>query len=110
GAIEKDALIVGPFDKAEGGWWILDADGANPREVYRREGETSSDSACWSPDGKRVALVLFDWIIDEKGNRTLRPEKNKNFRLARMDGGGKNRREVSLENMKLLFLNDPEWR
>src|SRR5262249_13424128 len=97
-------------DKVEGGWWIMDADGANPREVYRREGETSSDTACWSPDGKRLALILFDWIIDEKGNRTLRPDENSNFRIAILDADGKNRSEVSLENLKPLFLNDPEWR
>jgi Tol biopolymer transport system component len=97
-------------DKVEGGWWIMDLDGANPREIFRRDAMTSSDTACWSPDGKQVALVLFDWIVDEKGRKTLRPDENANFRIEIMDADGQNRRQLNLDNLKPLFLNDPDWR
>ena len=97
-------------DKVEGGWWIMDVDGQNPREVYRHEGLPSSDSACWSPDGKRLAVVLFDWSLDEKGRPTRRADESANFRIEIMDADGKNRRPLPLDNLKPVFLNDPDWR
>jgi Tol biopolymer transport system component len=97
-------------DRVEGGWWIMDADGGNPREIYRREGMTASDWACWSPDGKHVALVLFEWSVDEKGRRIFEPSEIANYRIEIMDADGKNRRQVSLENLKPVFLGDVDWR
>jgi Tol biopolymer transport system component len=96
-------------DRVEGGWWLLDVDGGNPREVFRREGLTGSDTACWSPDGKHLALILFDWSLDEQGRRVLNSDAA-NFRIEIVDADGKNRRELKLDSLKPAFLSDPDWR
>jgi RNA polymerase sigma factor (sigma-70 family) len=98
-------------ERDEGGWWIMDADGKNAREVFRREGLTSSDGACWSPDGKHLAVVLFDWSVDENGQKVLRrADEDANYRIEITDADGKNRRQLNLDNLKPLYLSDPDWR
>ncbi len=43
----------------ESGIWIVDVDGKNGRLVFPTDFETNSPaSACWSPDGKRIAITL----------------------------------------------------
>ena len=43
----------------ESGIWVVDVDGKNGRQVFPTDIETISPaSACWSPDGKRIAITL----------------------------------------------------
>jgi RNA polymerase sigma factor (sigma-70 family) len=43
----------------ESGIWVVDVDGKNGQHVFPGELETISPaSACWSPDGKRIAITL----------------------------------------------------
>jgi RNA polymerase sigma factor (sigma-70 family) len=97
-------------DRVEGGWWLRDVDGGNPREIFRREDLVGSDTACWSPDGKHLALILFDWSLDEQGRRVLKTDESANHRIEILDADGKNRRELKLDNLKPVFLSDPDWR
>jgi Tol biopolymer transport system component len=43
----------------ESGVWVVDVDGKNGRHLFPTDMETIAPaSACWSPDGKRIAMTL----------------------------------------------------
>lgn len=63
----------------EGGLWIADADGANPRKILK----TTPISVAWSPDGRRIAVV-----VREKGKlylSTLEPSGAKAKRIGEIE-------------------------
>jgi Tol biopolymer transport system component len=91
---------------------VVDADGKNPRTVLAERGLTTVDSACWSPDGKRLAIVVFDWQQDKKGEKFLDDQERANYRLVIADVDGKDRRELKLAKVtKLIEVGHcPDWR
>jgi BlaR1 peptidase M56/Protein of unknown function (DUF1549)/WD40-like Beta Propeller Repeat len=68
---------------------------------------TAPMGARWSPDGKHLAVVLFDHTRDG-GIRAI----NGNWRLVIIDADGGNRRELKLEGVLNTVLegDGPEWR
>jgi hypothetical protein len=44
------------------------------------------------------------------GRKTIRPHEDCNFRIDIIDADGASRRQLALDNLKPLFLNDPDWR
>jgi dipeptidyl aminopeptidase/acylaminoacyl peptidase len=68
---------------------------------------TAPMGARWSPDGKHLAVVLFD---HKRGGGIL--AINGNWRLAIIDGGGGDLRELKLEGVlnAVLPWDGPEWR
>jgi Tol biopolymer transport system component len=84
--------------------WVVDVDGKNAHEIIKEEGLASPDSAFWSPDGKQLAVMLFDWEVDEKGKKFVSAVKDANYRIAIMDADGKNRRELKPADAKFLFI------
>jgi Tol biopolymer transport system component len=91
--------------------WVVDVDGKNARELIKEEGLASAESAFWSPDGKQLAVTLFDWEVDEKGKKFSSAAKDANHRIEIMDADGKNRRELKLADAKFLFIGSlGDWR
>jgi hypothetical protein len=74
-----------------------DVDGKNSQVAFTEKGLTYLKQIGWSPDAKRVALVLFDWTLDEKGKKVQRPDDDSHYRIAIMDCDGANYRELSLD-------------
>jgi hypothetical protein len=88
-----------------------DLDGKNAKEIIKEVDLTSPDGAYWSPDGKQIAVVLFNWELDEKGKRRLSDPENANFHIDIMDLDGKNRREVKLADAKVVWIGAlGDWR
>ena len=62
GRFSPDGRRVLYTDNARGkesGVWVVDVDGKNGLDVFPTDFETVSPaSACWSPDGKRIAITL----------------------------------------------------
>ena len=59
----------------------------------------------------RLAVVLFNWELNEKGQRVVRNPETANYRIAVMDADGKNRRELKLADAKVVFIGSPgDWR
>jgi Tol biopolymer transport system component len=91
--------------------WVVNVDGKNAREIIKEVGLASPDSAFWSPDGKQLAVVLFDWEVDEKGRKFVGDAEKAHFRIEIMDADGTNRRELKLPDAKFVFIQAlGDWR
>ncbi len=91
---------------------VMDLDGNNQRVIYESEGLTDPNESSWSPDGKHVAILLFDWQLDENGRKFSRPGNDANYRLLIMDADGGKRRILRLKlpkDVTLAGFNDFDW-
>ena len=103
--------IVYTHQRGGGNIHIIDIDGKNDYTVLKDEGVTNPERAVWSPDGKQLAITLFDWQIDEKGKKFLRNGENANYRLVIMDADGKNQRALKLDTeAKIISIILFQWR
>jgi len=78
------------------GIWVVDSDGKNRRKVLSVL-DGYQWSACWSPDGKRIAVII--------------PEKKSNgakSRLTIVEVDGDQKVEFPLEDIKMADM--PDWR
>ena len=97
--------------KAGNSIWVADVDGKNAKEIVKEVNLASPDGAQWSPDGKKLAVVMFNWELNEKGQRVGRDPENANYRIVIMDADGQNRREVTLAGGKFVFVGSlGDWR
>ena len=82
------------------GIWVVDFEAKGRRRVFPVVGKDHQLSACWSPDGKQIAVVDFD----------LNPgvDAPKGGRLIVMDLDGGNRSEIPLDEMHPTDM--PDWR
>jgi Tol biopolymer transport system component len=95
---------------AGGSLHIINVDGTNDREVIREENLQAIDGGCWSPDGRRLAIVRHNWKL-ENGKRTMPDRKDMKWYIEIMDTDGKNRRELPLVDAGEIFmLTLPSWR
>jgi Tol biopolymer transport system component len=90
--------------------WVVDIDGKNARSIMKEEELVSPDFACWSPDGKRLAVVRFTWQLDEKGRRVGRNPAEADYHVLIADTDGKNRRRLDLADAKVIWLGHTDWR
>jgi Tol biopolymer transport system component len=83
--------------------WVVGLDG-KARRVYRETDRDRLDQAiAWSPDGKRLAVVLQTWTRIKEGGETP-----KNPRLALIDVEDGLLRVVA--HRPATFLGSPDWR
>ena len=87
---------------------VMDVDGTNDHEILREEGLTGVEGACFSPDGRRVAVVRCNQQI--KDGRKVYREGEGSFHLEIMRADGKNRRKLPLAEAKVFWLGLPDWR
>jgi RNA polymerase sigma factor (sigma-70 family) len=88
--------------------WIVDVDGSNNREILKEENLVSPDSACWAPDGKRLAVIRFKWEQGEDGVR--RGLSDADYHIEIMDADGMNRRRLALSDATIKWLGHADWR
>jgi Tol biopolymer transport system component len=81
--------------------WVVDVDGTNARQIMKEEGQVTPDFACWSPDGKRLAVVRFT---------TERDREDADTHIEIMDADGQNRRRLNIANAKVIWLGHADWR
>jgi Tol biopolymer transport system component len=87
--------------------WVSGVEGADLRKVYEGA-KTGSAGLCWSPDGKRLAVTLFDLVPFD--GKTLVSVESMRYRLVVMDADGGNAKEVRLIGVKAISVSCPEWR
>ncbi len=90
---------------------VVDSDGENAGSVYQAQGLACPNEVCWSPDGKHLAIVLFDWI-EKNGTRvrSIALGDDNNWRIAIIDRDGGNLRTVQLQDLSLMEIGAPDWR
>jgi len=89
--------------------WVVDVDGKNAKELINEAG-LANPSAFWSPDGKRVAAIMWNWDVDKNGTRFLN-FNSADYRIEIMDADGDNRRRLNLDGAKFKFIYDGgDWR
>jgi RNA polymerase sigma factor (sigma-70 family) len=108
----KRILYTHQTAKAGNSIWIVDVDGKNARELVKEVDLASPESAYWSPDGKQIAVIMFNWQLDENGRKVNRPDSDAaDFRIELMDTDGTNRRRMTLEGARFLFIGAlGDWR
>jgi len=108
----KKILWLRQTAKAGNSIWTMDVDGKNAREVVKEVDLASPNGAFWSPDGKQLAVSLFDWELDENGKRVRRAGSDTaNPRIEIMDADGTNRRQLKLQGAAFLFIGSlGDWR
>jgi Tol biopolymer transport system component len=86
----------------QSGIWIVDADGTKPRRVFPFDPKMNA-SACWSPDGKRIAVVsgAHPGARDAAGHFRA-------FRVLVIDLDGTRRAEFLIPNEETPDM--PDWR
>lgn len=107
----KKILYLRQTGKDGNSIWIVDATGKNAREIVKEVNLAAPHCACWSPNGKQLAVVLFDWTLNDKGAKVVTGKEDPNFRIEIVDADGKNRRELKLQGGKFKFIGSlGDWR
>lgn len=88
---------------------VMDADGSNDHEVLRGEELLDVDSGCFSPDGRRLAVVRRNYQMKD-GKKVLPKMGEGTWRLEIMDVDGASRRDLPLVDAETLWLWQPDWR
>jgi Tol biopolymer transport system component len=92
-------------DNARGdqsGIWVVDADGTNARRLFPVDRNTIG-TACWSPDGKRIAVTLSPLNPNPQAGRDPEPVP---VVVVDLDGGGQSKIVVP----GLGRTDMPDWR
>jgi len=76
------------------GIWMVDLDGKNRRRILPTG--TGTASACWSPDGQRIAVAISGSKLEEYG------------RLEVVNLDGTHRTLLTLPNQEIADM--PDWR
>ncbi len=87
--------------REQSGIWVVDVDGTNRRRIFPLDSKTQG-SACWSLDGKRVAIALGD-----RGAQGA-AEAAQPFRVVVMDLDGGHRSEFFISKGRASDM--PDWR
>jgi Tol biopolymer transport system component len=74
-----------------------DIDGKNTQVAFTEKGVTSLDKVAWAPDGKRLAIVEFDWGLDEQGKRVQASGDDAHYRIAIVDLDGSDYPELPID-------------
>jgi hypothetical protein len=80
------------------------ADGTGRKKVFGEKG-THVEGCCWSPDGKRLAVIACDYMVGPGGrlNRIPYGQKDGNWRIELMDADGKDCRPLPFKDTSLWF-------
>jgi RNA polymerase sigma factor (sigma-70 family) len=89
--------------------WVVAADGTGRKKVFGEQG-THVEACCFSPDGKRLAVIACAYLPGPRGrlNRIPYGQKDGNWRIELMDADGKGGRPVPLADTA-LWLQGLDW-
>jgi Tol biopolymer transport system component len=98
--------------------WVVDIDGGNRRKILSSDdnGHNAPSGAHWSPDGKWLAVSLFDWQIVEADPANPGKKRRRmgglppNARIEIIAADGTHERQLKLEGVSQIeWLNSVDW-
>jgi WD40 repeat protein len=110
---DSRSIVYVHQDKEGNSLRVVNIDGRDAREILKAEGAGGAGAcgaACWSPDGKQLALHRYDWEIDENGRKLKRAGNDHHDRIEIVDVEGGNIRRITLASLQPLDIGRPEWR
>ena len=87
---------------------IVNRDGTGAREIFKSEGVADPDDVCWSPDGRFIALSMFDWTL-EGGRKILHGGEDHNCRIVFINVADKSQQVLQFEDLPLSEISDMDW-
>jgi dipeptidyl aminopeptidase/acylaminoacyl peptidase len=101
-------------ERGRDGLWVVDTDGSNVKRVLQVENDGSNDphSACFSPDGKWLAVHVMAREARTENGRTVwgRPSKP-DERIEIVTPDGVRRGAVKLNGVKRIgYVEHPDWK
>jgi hypothetical protein len=88
---------------------IVDIDGKNSHQILEESDDLAPDHACWSPDGKTIAVRAFTWQIGPDGTKFAGGDSVLNkYRIILIDPDGGNLRTLELPTTD--YLGSQDWR
>lgn len=107
----KKILFLRQTAKEGNSIWTMDVDGKNAREIVKEVDLASPNGAFWSPDGKQLAVILFNWELDDNGKKVGRAGSDADYRIEIMNADGTNRQQLKLQGAKFMFIESlGDWR
>ena len=98
------------YDKEGSGIWVMDVDGQNNHKIFAKEDLVSPMSVCWSPDGKRLAVLLFKYHRNEQGMPILSDPAKADFHIEIINADGGDRRRLDIAGPKVNWIGTVDWR
>ena len=89
---------------------VMDVDGANDHVVLRNAELVNFEGACWSPDGRHLAVVWYTEVLGKDGVKSRRLGDEARHRIEIMDADGTNRREIKFSDAIPDYICCLDWR
>jgi beta-lactamase regulating signal transducer with metallopeptidase domain len=89
---------------------LIEIESGEETEILADEGIKRVEMACWSPDGKYLAIQRHDWQIGPDGRMTLSGGTESKPRIEILDLATKERRPLVLQNAEVRWLGHPHWK
>lgn len=86
---------------------MVDFNGTTVREVLGQAGRAAPETACWSPDGRYIAVLMFNFG-DDVGS--MDDVANADRRIVIVDVAGTSRQELRLAGATAVTIVGLDWR
>lgn len=87
---------------------VANRDGTGAKEIFKGEGLAEPEDVCWSPDGKTIALSMFDWTL-ENGQKIRRSDQDCNYRIVLINVADKSQQLLQLPDLSLVEISEMDW-
>ena len=102
-----DPAYTGTLD-VDAGIWTVNRDGSNPRQVTQRTPGTAWDSGPqWSPDGRKLVFVRFDFVVQAQAVFTVNTDGSDEEQVTPWSLGAGDHPDWSPDGRWILFRVQP---